>query len=413
MRLFLYNCIIFILLPIMVMRLFFKNLKDKDYCANFSQRFGLLKGEYKKNPVWFHAVSLGEVISSQAIVKKLLKEEKVILSVSTPTGLREAKKIYNDQLSIVYAPWDFIFFVKNFLKKIGPKALVLFETEIWPSMIHECWKKEIPVILSNGRLSESSYKKYNRFKTLIHSTLNKFSLILAQSNDHADRFKALGVNNDIVIRVGSTKFDFKQSKNSDFNRINQVDDFILAASTHEGEDEVVINSFKKLKEEFSDIKLIIVPRHPERANTIKGILSNNNMNFQVSSDLDFNIKENDIIVISATGYLDYLYKLSKVSFIGGSLFSRYGGHNIIEAAFNESPFIVGPYMKNFEDVLNLFLRRDACLQIEKPDELTDAYKKLLKNNELRKHMIDNAFRVVIENKGSSLIQYEQIKNIIN
>ena len=397
----------------MVMRLFFKNLKDKDYCSNFSQRFGLLKGEYKKNPVWFHAVSLGEVISSQAIVKKLLKEEKVILSVSTPTGLREARKIYNNQLSIVYAPWDFIFFVKNFLNKIDPKALILFETEIWPSMIHECWKKEIPVILSNGRLSESSYKKYNRFKTLIHSTLNKFSLILAQSNDHADRFKALGVNNDIVIRVGSTKFDFKQSKNSDFNRINQVDDFILAASTHEGEDEVVINSFKKLKEEFSDIKLIIVPRHPERANTIKGILSNNNMNFQVSTDLDFNIKENDIIVISATGYLDHLYKLSKVSFIGGSLFSRYGGHNIIEAAFNESPFIVGPYMKNFEDVLNLFLRRDACLQIEKPDELTDAYKKLLKNNELRKHMIDNALKVVCENKGSSLIQYEQIKNIIN
>ncbi len=413
MRLFLYNCIIFIFLPIMVTRLFFKNLKDKDYFVNFSHRLGLLKGEYKKNPVWFHAVSLGEVISSQAIVKKLLKDEKVILSVSTPTGLREAKKIYNNQLSIVYAPWDFIFFVKNFLNKVEPKALILFETEIWPSMIHECWKKEIPVILSNGRLSESSYKKYNRFKTLIHSTLNKFSLILAQSNDHADRFKALGVNNDIVIRVGSTKFDFKQSKNSDFNRINQVDDFILAASTHEGEDEVVINSFKKLKEEFSDIKLIIVPRHPERANTIKGILSNNNMNFQVSSDLDFNIKENDIIVISATGYLDYLYKLSKVSFIGGSLFSRYGGHNIIEAAFNESPFIVGPYMKNFEDVLNLFLRRDACLQIEKPDELTDAYKKLLKNNELRKHMIDNAFKVVIENKGSSLIQYEQIKNIIN
>ena len=397
----------------MVMRLFFKNLKDKDYCANFSQRFGLLKGEYKKNPVWFHAVSLGEVISSQAIVKKLLKEEKVILSVSTPTGLREAKKIYNNQLSIVYAPWDFIFFVKNFLNKIDPKALILFETEIWPSMIHECWKKEIPVILSNGRLSESSYKKYNRFKTLVDSTLNKFSLILAQSNDHVDRFKALGVNNDIVIRVGSTKFDFKQSKNSYLNRINQVDDFVLAASTHEGEDEVVINSFKKLKEEFSDLKLIIVPRHPERANTIKGILSNNNMNFQVSTDLDFNIKENDIIVISATGYLDHLYKLSKVSFIGGSLFSRYGGHNIIEAAFNESPFIVGPYMKNFEDVLNLFLRRDACLQIEKPDELTDAYKKLLKNNELRKHMIDNAFKVVSENKGSSLIQYDQIKNIIN
>ena len=413
MRLFLYNCIIFILLPIMVMRLFFKNLKDKDYFLNFSQRLGLLKGEYKKNLVWFHAVSLGEVISSQVIVRKLLKDESVILSVSTPTGLREAKKIYNDQLSIVYAPWDFNFFVKSFLNKIEPKALILFETEIWPSIINECWKKEIPVILSNARLSESSYKKYNRFKALIDSTLDKFSLILAQSNDHVDRFKALGINNDIIIRVGSTKFDFKQSESLEPNKVNHIDDFILAASTHTGEDEVVINSFKKLKEEFLDLKLIIVPRHPERAKTIKQILSNNKMNFKLSSDLDFNIKENDVIVINATGYLNYLYKISKASFIGGSLFSRYGGHNVIEAAFNESPFIVGPYMKNFEDILNLFLRRDACLQIEKPDELTDAYKKLLKNNELRKHMIDNALKVVSENKGSSLIQYEHIKNLIN
>ena len=137
------------------------------------------------------------------------------------------------------------------------------------------------------------------------------------------------------------------------------------------------------------------------------------MNFKLSSDLDFNIKENDVIVINATGYLNYLYKISKASFIGGSLFSRYGGHNLIEAAFNESPFIVCPYMKNFEDILNLFLRRDACLQIEKPYELTDAYKKLLKYNELRKHMIDNALKVVSENKGSSLIQYEHIKNLIN
>ena len=283
----------------MVMRLFFKNLKDKDYFLNFSQRLGLLKGEYKKNPIWFHAVSLGEVISSQLIVRKLLKEESVILSVSTPTGLREAKKIYNDQLSIVYAPWDFNFFVKSFLNKIEPKALILFETEIWPSIINECWKKEIPVILSNARLSESSYKKYNRFKALFDSTLNKFSLILAQSNDHVDRFKALGINNDIVIRVGSTKFDFKQSESLEPDKINHIDDFILAASTHIGEDEVVINSFKRLKEEFLDLKLIIVPRHPERAGTIKQILRNNKMNFKLSSDLDFNTKENDILDISS------------------------------------------------------------------------------------------------------------------
>jgi 3-deoxy-D-manno-octulosonic-acid transferase len=413
MRLFLYNCIIFILLPILAIRLFFKNLKDKDYAKNFSHRLGLHKGEYNHDSLWFHAVSLGEVISSQVIVRKLLKDNNVILSVSTPTGLREAKKIYDDRLLIVYAPWDLKFFVKSFLDTFKPKALILFETEIWPSMVHECWKRNMPVILSNARLSESSSKKYKIFKSLTYSTLNKFSLILAQSNDHVDRFKGLGINNDIVVRVGSTKFDFELEESLDLKRITQANNYILAASTHKGEDEIVIESYKKLKKEFTDLKLILVPRHPERANAISEILIDNNICHEVSSDLNFNTNVNDVIVISSTGLLNSLYKLSRASFIGGSLFSRYGGHNIIEAAFNKNPFIIGPYMKNFKDVLDLFLARNACLQIKNPNQLSDAYKKLLENNELRKHLIDNALKVIDENQGSSEEQYKQIINLIN
>jgi 3-deoxy-D-manno-octulosonic-acid transferase len=146
-------------------------------------------------------VSLGEVISSQKIVKKLLEDNKVILSVSTPTGLREAKKIYGQNLLVVYAPWDFSIFVKSFLNKFRPKALILFETEIWPSMIHACWKNNIPVILSNARLSESSYKKYEFINVFINSTLNKLSLILAQSHEHASRFKALGSIMILFLRL--------------------------------------------------------------------------------------------------------------------------------------------------------------------------------------------------------------------
>jgi len=413
MRLFFYNCIILILLPILITRLIFKNLQDKDYLKNFTNRLGFYKIKSYQNTIWFHAVSLGEVISSQKIVKKLLKDNKVILSVSTPTGLREAKRIYGQNLLVVYAPWDFSIFVKSFLNKFRPKALILFETEIWPSMIHACWKNNIPVILSNARLSESSYKKYEFISVFINSTLNKLSLILVQSHEHASRFKALGINSDIIFKVGSTKFDLESDNEFETSDIYLCHDFILAASTHKGEDELIISSYLKLKEEFKDLKLVLVPRHPERANTIKDILKRKNMDSEISSDIKFNLNKHDVVVINATGLLNILYKRAKVSFIGGSLFSKYGGHNIIEPAFNKSPFIVGPHMKNFEDVLSLFLKKDACIQLKSPVQLHDAFKKLLNNDELRTHMIDNAIRVVSENKGSSNQQYKYIKHLIN
>ena len=413
MRLFFYNCIILILLPILIIRLIIKSLKDKDYLKNFSNRLGLYDEKSTQNVIWFHAVSLGEVISSQIIVKKLSKDNKIILSVSTATGLREAKKIYGQKLFVVYAPWDSIIFINSFLNKFRPKALILFETEIWPSMIHACWKNKIPVILSNARLSESSYKKYNLVKLFINKTLNEFSLILAQSYEHVTRFKALGVNDNIIFKVGSSKFDLESNNEFESQDFILSNDFILAASTHKGEDELIISSYLKLKEEFKDLKLVIVPRHPERTNSIEEILKDHKINFKMSSDCKFNLNKNDVVIINATGLLVNLYKKAKVSFIGGSLLSKYGGHNIIEPASNKSPFIVGPYMKNFEDILNLFLKEDACIQLEKPSQLYDAYKKLLNNDELRAHMIDNALKVVSENKGSSNEQYRYIKHLIN
>ncbi len=413
MRLFFYNCIILILLPILIIRLVIKSLGDKDYLKNFSNRLGLYSEKSYSNVIWFHAVSLGEVISSQMIVKELLKDNKVVLSVSTSTGLREANKIYGQKLFVVYAPWDSIIFIKSFLNKFRPKALILFETEIWPSMIHACWKNKIPVILSNARLSESSYKKYNLVKLFINKTLNKFSLILAQSHEHVTRFKALGVNDNIIFKVGSSKFDLESNNEFESQDFILSHDFILAASTHKGEDELIISSYLKLKEEFKNLKLVIVPRHPERANSIQEILKDHKINFKMSSDCKFNLNKNDVVIINATGLLVNLYKKAKVSFIGGSLFSKYGGHNIIESASNKSPFIVGPYMKNFEDILNLFLKEDACIQLEKPSQLYDAYKKLLNNDELRAHIIDNAFKVVSKNKGSSNEQYKYIKHLIN
>ena len=413
MRIFAYNLIFLILLPFTVARIIIKSFLDKDYLTNFHHRFGIYKKISSQKHIWFHAVSLGEVISSETIIRRLLNETNLVLTTSTPTGYREAKKIYGNDVEIVYAPWDFIFFVKGFIKNFNPIALILFETEVWPSMIYLSEKRKIPVILSNARLSKSSYKKYLSLSFFTKYIFKKFSLVLAQSEQHVKNFKNIGILDKKIKQVGSVKFDTKNLKVKEPNQEKYIDNLILATSTHAGEDEIIIDAYSKLRKEFADLKLIIVPRHPERSGSVLKAMDEKNINAKVSSNIPNEMNLLNAVVINATGLLNSLYQMADIAFIGGSLLSKYGGHNIIEPASNKCAFIVGPYMRNFQDILNLFTDQNACMQIKSPDELISAYKELLNNNEFRINMIDNASKVVSDNSGSSEKQYRYINEIIN
>ena len=414
MKIFLYNCLILILLPAMVVRIVFKSFKDKDYRLNFSQRFGIYNNiRTLENPIWFHAVSLGEVISSKKIISKICKNNEVILTVSTPTGLREAKKIYGDKLVVIYSPWDFLIFINNFYKKFNPIALVIFETEIWPSMIYFSSKKNIPIVLSNARLSESSFQRYRRLKFFILDTFNKFSLILAQSNEHVHRFESMGVAKNKIKQVGSVKFDSDSKDNLIDSSIQRSDNLILAASTHIGEDEMLAETFIKLKENFKNLRLVIVPRHPERSGSVLKICEENGIKSKVSSIFSSEENTSDVVIINSIGILNNLYRNATISFVGGSLLKKYGGHNIVEPAINKCPFIVGPFMKNFEEIINLFETQHACIQLSHSNELYYKIKELLNDQELRNNMANNALKVVESNRGSSDIQFNHINNLLN
>ena len=411
MKIFLYNCFILILLPAMAVRIVFKSFKDNDYRKYFSHRLGIYKDIKSLNkPIWFHAVSLGEVISSKRIVSDLLKNNEVILTVSTPTGLREAKKIYGDNLTVVYSPWDLIFFVAKFFKKFNPVALIIFETEIWPSMIYVSSKNNIPIILSNARLSQTSFKSYLRFKFFILDTLNNFSLILAQSDKHLDRFRKMGIPSNKIKKVGSVKFDIKIKQNESIKRF---DNLILAASTHVGEDEIIAETFTKLKKEFDNLKLVVVPRHPERSKRIQKIFKENSINSEISSTLPGEFLYNDVVIINSVGMLNELYRMATISFVGGSLFKKYGGHNVVEPAINKCSFIVGPFMKNFEEVINIFKKEEACIQLSDSKDLYNKMKELLTNHGMRNNMSVKALEVIENNRGSSEIQFKLINNLIN
>ncbi len=412
MKFFLYNFILILLLPLMISRLIIRSLKDKDYIKNISNRFGIYENRIKSNPVWFHAVSLGEVISSETLIKKIIFDNKVVLSVSTPTGYRQAKKIFGNSLQIVYAPWDIHFFVNNFLNKFNPKALIIFETEIWPSMIKATSAKKIPIFLTNARLSQESNSKYSKIKFFVKEVVELFTLVLAQTNKHYDRFVSLGVDKDKIKIVGSIKFD--QNNNIEKNKIIVRDpNLIIATSTHPGEEEIICKVFKKLTSIDNSLKFVLVPRHPERADSIGTIFKKENIDCMVLEEIPSSFDSNKILIFKGIGFLDTLYKSASLAFVGGSMLKAYGGHNIIEASANGCPFIVGPYMKNFEDVISLFLEEDACIQIKSFDELYISCKKLIYDEELRQNMVDNAYKVIENNRGSVEKQYNYMKEYLN
>ena len=398
-------------LPFFVGRILLKSIKDSDYKKHFLHRFGIYQNANNlKDIVWFHAVSLGEVISSQNIVKTIAKDNNIVLSVTTSTGLREAKKIFGLDIEIVYAPWDLKWCILNYFKTYEPKSLILFETEIWPNMITQAFKKKIPIILSNGRMSESSFKRYKKFNFLSNTVFQKITHAFVQSEAHNERFNLLGIDNQRISTVGSVKFDVEINQNPSRNNIEKT--ILLAASTHKNEDELIINSYVELLREYQDLKLIIIPRHPDRAESIQKLLTNSKLKSLLCKEIPQNFSTDNVHVIKATGLLKELYSIATISFIGGSLFKEYGGHNIIEPASQRCPFIVGPFMKNFSDIINEFKNQDACIQIQNEKELFNAFQTLLNDDKLRDDMSTRAAEVCLKSKGSLQEQCNTILKII-
>ena len=401
----------YLCLPFMVGRILLKSMKDSDYKKHFLNRFGIYENAHNlKDIVWFHAVSLGEVISSKKIVKTIAKENNVVLSVTTPTGLREAKKIFGLDIEIVYAPWDLKCFISNYFKTYEPKSLILFETEIWPNMITQSFKNKIPIILSNGRMSDSSYQRYKKFNFLSNKVFQKITHAFVQSEAHKERFNLLGIDNHKISNTGSVKFDVEINQNPLRNIIGNK--ILLAASTHKKEDEIVIKSYIQLLEENEDLKLIIVPRHPDRAELIQSLLDNFKLDSTLCKEIPQDFSNNNVYVIKATGLLKKLYSIATLSYVGGSLFKEYGGHNIIEPASQRCPFIVGPFMKNFLDIVNDFKNHDACIQIQNEKELYNAFQTLLNDDELRHDMSTRAADVCLKSQGSLQEQCNTILKII-
>ena len=411
MLIFIYNLIFLVLTPIFIIRIFFKAIGDSSYLRNLKNRFGVLSTSMEPGleSIWFHSVSLGEVISSSDLVRKLSKDHKVILTTTTGTGFKKANQLFfdNKRVDIAYAPFDFYFFTLLFLNKVKPKAAIFFETEIWPNSIHLCKALEIPSIVSNGRLSKKSFKKYMKLNIFLKKVFSNLDLVMAQGDEDKNYYHQLGCKNIHV--TGSVKFDqgydFSKSESLSFKKFLEHP-YFLAASTHDGEDKIILDSFNLIKRDFPSVKLVVVPRHPERANKIKALFLN-----MGSKSIYENEEEttSDILIVKSLGILPTLYADAQLAFVGGSLVNR-GGHNIIEPAIAQCPFILGEHYFNFKNIVESFINANATHIVRTPLDIFELFCKTYKNQEdFREGMISNANTVVEKNIGATMRQLSLIR----
>tara|TARA_B100001989_G_scaffold248125_1_gene221313 strand:- start:101 stop:1336 length:1236 start_codon:yes stop_codon:yes gene_type:complete len=403
MKLAIYNFFILIFIPIFALRIIFKSTADSGYRKFFLNRFGYSLERFpssEKKIIWFHAVSLGEVIGSEALIKKLLQNFDIVLTTSTPTGLRKAKDIHSKNIVIHYAPWDLIFIINRFINFYKPRAILVFETELWPTMISMASKKNIPLYLMNGRLSEKSYRRYALWSWLFSEVLQRISFLFVQTNAHRERFLKLGIKKDRIKIAGSVKFDVVKK---DIQPIN-VGTFILAASTHPGEEEILLKAYENFSAK-KDFKLFICPRHEERAEVIsqKAI----SMGFKAILFSELRDDPYEVCIINSTGFLSDFYASASMAFVGGSLVAR-GGHNLIEPAVLGTPIIIGPHTFNFEDIVQEFLNNQACIRVSNQTQLLDAIEFFASDIEVADKYAHRAKEVVEKNKGSTEVQASYI-----
>lgn len=390
----LYNFLRMLLhIPIRIMMLF-SSKKSEFLKKRLIQNFDFLKSE--KSYIWLHCSSVGEINLSDALIKKLLeREENILISVFTDTGYATALKKYSDEkkIKLIYFPLDSKKEINKILSNINLKLLILIETEIWPNLIDLVFKKKAKIILVNGRISDRSFDKYLKFKNLLKESLDRIDKFYMQTQLDEKRIIAIGAEKDKTKVVGNLKFDIELTNYSfaekeELKKIIKLNGrkLFVAGSTRTGEDEIILETFKKLE----NYLLILVPRHLERIPKIEKLLKEEKIDYSKYSDLlEKKIPESSVIIVDIMGALRKFYAISDVAFVGGTLVNI-GGHSLLEPLFYRKSPIFGKYLQNVKDISDEILRRGIGYKVLDADDMFLAIQKI-SSSEINEKEIDNFF----------------------
>jgi 3-deoxy-D-manno-octulosonic-acid transferase len=404
-----WSVIAYLLLPYAVANLVWRGLRYRAYWRRWPERFGFVVPQGARRTIWVHAVSVGEVRSSAALIAALAErypQHRLVVTTMTPTGSEQVRDLFGDRVSHCYVPYDFPDAVRRFFERVNPELAVIAETEFWPNIFAECRRRAIPLLLVNGRVSSASVRGYLHVPKLARAMLENAALLCAQTRADAQRLRNLGAPDRLVHVTGNLKFDVAlpaslleegRELRAQWGRGRPV---WIAASTHGGEERRVLDAFAVLRRTWPSLLLVLVPRHPERFAAVARLCKRRGWRIALRSATRAALPDGVAILVGDTmGELQRLYAAADVAFVGGSLVPK-GGQNLLEACAVAVPVIFGPHVFNFEEITAMALERGAARQVHDADGLAAALALYLDQPELRRAAGRAARTLVTDNRGA-------------
>ncbi len=444
----LYSLLLYLLLPVVLVRLSWKGMRNPAYRRRWPERLGFIQPLPQPGTIWLHAVSVGETRAAVPLVRALMQRypgRRLLITTMTPTGSAQVRELFGDAVAHCYVPYDLPDAVRRFLDRTRPDLALIMETELWPNLFHQCHERGIPLLVANVRMSEKSMGRYLTFAALTRATLQQVSLFAVQFEADALRLRRLGAAPERVRVTGSIKFDIHrppeletqaQALRLAWGRDRQV---WLAASTREGEEEAVLAAYRSLKIRFPSLLLVLVPRHPERftavvrlcrdagfaialrsaqlqllrppgepmdgrgralSGTSAGMAEVLTQSLSRQTQEQFSVgPATNILVGDTMGELTLFFGAADVAFVGGSLVPT-GGHNILEACAAGVPVVFGPHMFNFAEISRLTVERGAGRRVSDTADLAVAVGAYLADGPLRMATGAAGRRMIEENRGA-------------
>lgn len=411
----LYDILLHLSLILLLPYFLFKMVFVGKYRKGMIERFGFIRKEKIKNltpnyTIWFHAVSVGETKAALPLVQRLKEKYpgvKVVFSTVTATGNAVAAKEGSEWIdSLIYFPLDFHWVVNRLVRKLKPKVFVVIEKEIWPNILKVFKKNKVPVMVVNGSISDRSFKRYRMFGFFFKRIFKDISYFLAQTKKDGDKVITLGIEPARVAATGNIKFDIEPPHWNPLERdallqglnITADDRILVAGSTHEGEEEIILDVFKRLKQEFPELRLILAPRHPERFNEVERLIKG--MGFSMIRRSVITPNSYEVILLDTIGELCNFYSIATIAFVGGTLVDI-GGHNLLEPAFYKRPVLYGPYLKSYVEMAGMLEAAGGGIRVQNGEEFFDKAKQLLTDEVYRQNAGDAAYSVIDANKGAT------------
>lgn len=401
--------LLYLAVPVIAVRLWLRSRKAPAYAKRIGERFALSLPQFQQGGIWLHAVSVGESIAAAPVIKALQQQYPdlpITVTCMTPTGSERIQSMFGDSVQHCYLPYDLPLASKRFFKRLRPRLAIVMETELWPNHINQCTRLNIPVVLANGRLSARSARGYGRFPKLVAPMLKQISAFAVQSAIEAQRFIDLGARPETVAVTGSIKYDLRvadevpkqaQALREQWQATQRP--LWIAASTHEGEDGLVLAAHQQLLKQFPEALLILVPRHPERFETVYALCLEQGMRVQRRSTQAMVSAAHQVLLGDTMGELLLLYALADVALVGGSLI-EHGGHNMLEPVALAKPTLTGPHYFNFLEIAEQLLEAGGLQEVADTSELVQAVVQLWSNGEQVRIMCNAGQQVLQRNQGA-------------